>query len=166
MHIGRHDLLTRFIVTIDTHMKRLLPLLALCLLAFSQYTFASDAQDAPQARASAFYAWYIKTGSKPTFPLLDNGIFEYVAKDTVNRLRNDYRHDRLPGDTDYFLKVQDEDEQDWLSHIATHRVAMPGDVAVVPVTFGSRDQTTVIVFMRKIAGTWKITKVDDTSDYR
>lgn len=79
--------------------------------------------------------------------------------------------ERLPtrqatGDADYFLKVQDEDEQDWLNHIATRRVVMPGEAAVVPVVFGSRDQTTVNVFMRKIAGVWKMTKVDDTSDYR
>lgn len=146
-------------------MKRLLSILALCALVFSHIAFASGAQDAPEARASAFYTWYIKTGSKPTFPLLDNAIFEYVAKDTVNRLRSDYRHNKLP-DADYFLKVQDEDEQDWLNHIATHPVVMLGDVTVVPVTFGSKDQVSILVFMRKVGGAWKITKVDDTTDFR
>jgi len=147
-------------------MKRLFSIFVLCTLAFSQFAFSSSTQDAPEARASAFYTWYIKSGSKLTFPLLDNGIFDYVAKDTINRLRNDYRHNKLPGDSDYFLKVQDENEQDWLKHIVAHQVVMLGDVAVVPLTFGSTDRVSVLVFMRKANGVWEITKVDDTSDYR
>jgi hypothetical protein len=147
-------------------MKRLLSILALFAFAFSTNVFASGAADSPEARVSQFYTWYIKTGSDLTFPLLKEGIFNYVAKDTVNKLRSDYRHNRLPEDVDYFTKTQDEDDQDWLSHIAPRQVAMLGDVAVVPVMFGSKSQTGVVVFMRKIAGVWKITKVDSTLDYR
>jgi hypothetical protein len=147
-------------------MKRLLSIFAFCLLGFSHAGFAASATDTPEARATAFYAWYLKTGADLTFPLLKPGILDYVAKDTVNKLRSDYKHNRLPEDVDYFLKVQDEDDQDWLSHIAPHPVTMIGDVAVVPVMFGSKSQSGVVVFMRKIDGVWKITKVASTFDYR
>lgn len=147
-------------------MKRFLSILAICVFAFGHNAFSAGTQDTPEARAHAFYTWYIKTGADLTFPLLKEGIFDFVAKDTVTRLRDDYRHSRLPEDVDYFLKVQDEDEQNWLNHIATHPVVMLGDVAVLPITFGSKNQTNIVVFMRKIAGVWKITKVDSTLDYR
>lgn len=38
-------------------------------------------------------------------------------------------------------------------------------VAVVPVTFGSGDTVSVLVFLRKQGGAWKITKIDDAHDY-
>lgn len=71
-----------------------------------------------------------------------------------------------PGDSDYLTKVQDYDEQDWSGNIATCRTIMLGDVAVIPVTFGSKDKISVSVFLRKQGGNWKITKVDDTLDYQ
>ncbi|MFM0281510.1 hypothetical protein P0D75_26205 [Paraburkholderia sediminicola] len=83
------------------------------------------------------------------YPLLDNGIYVYVTKATVDGLRSAYRHNRLPGDSDYFTKVQDYDEQDWSNNIETHQAIMLGDVAVVPVTFGSKDKISVLVFLRK-----------------
>jgi hypothetical protein len=147
-------------------MKRLFSFFAFCLLAFAHNAFAAGATDTPESRASEFYTWYLKTGEDLTFPLLKPGILDYVAKDTVTKLRSDYKHNRLPEDVDYFLKVQDEDDQDWLSHIAPRQVTMIGDVAVVPVMFGSKSQSGVVVFMRKIAGVWKITKVASTFDYR
>ncbi|CAE6901762.1 hypothetical protein R69608_02968 [Paraburkholderia nemoris] len=77
-----------------------------------------------------------------------------------------YRHNRRPGDSDYFTKVQDYAEQDWSNNIATHQAIMLGDAAVVPVTFGSKDKISVLVFLRKQGDGWKITKVDDTLDYQ
>jgi hypothetical protein len=40
------------------------------------------------------------------------------------------------------------------------------DVALVPVTFGSTEKKTNVVFLRKIDDIWKITKVVDTRDYQ
>jgi hypothetical protein len=110
--------------------------------------------------------WYIKLEANLVYPLLDKKIFDFVAPDTVDKLRNDYKHGRLPGDSDYFLKVQDEDDQDWLAHIATQPAVALGDVTVIPVTFGSTDKVSVLVFMKQIGGVWKITKVEDTADYK
>ncbi|CAE6843628.1 DUF3828 domain-containing protein [Paraburkholderia domus] len=150
-------------------MKKLLTLaVSVLLLAggllFQQGAFAESA--APDASTKAFYAWYIKLESKDTYPLLDKGIYARVTKVTVDRLRSAYRHNRLPGDSDYFTKVQDYDEHDWSNNIATHQAIMLGDVAVVPVTLGSKDKISVLVFLRKQGDGWKITKVDDTLDYQ
>ena len=151
-------------------MKRL-PLLAMAALAIplgmcaAQPVKADGASYEAQARVKAFYSWYIKLNGNLAYPLLDRKIFDFVAKDTVDRLRSDYEHDRLPGDGDYFLKVQDEDDRDWLAHIATRPAAVLGGVTVIAVTFGSTDKVSVLVFMRKIDGAWKITKVEDTAGY-
>jgi len=133
---------------------------------FPHAAFAENA--APDARTRAFYSWYIKMQSKDgneVFPLLDKGIYIYVAKATVDKLRDAYRHSRLPGDGDYFTKVQDYDERDWADNIVTRSPLMLGELAIVPVTFGSKDHISVLVFLRKQGGAWKITKVEDTLDY-
>ncbi|MDR6411393.1 DUF3828 domain-containing protein [Paraburkholderia terricola] len=120
----------------------------------------------PDASTKAFYAWYIKRQSNDVYPLMDKGIYTYVAKATADKLRNAYHHNRLPGDSDYFTKVQDYDEHDWAINIATRPAVMLDDVAVVPVTFGSTDKVSVLVFLRKQGDAWKITKVDDTRDFQ
>lgn len=127
---------------------------------------ANGASADAQARVEAFYSWYIKLEANLVYPLLDKKIFDFVAPDTVDRLRNDYTHNRLPGDRDYFLKVQDEDDQDWLAHIAMQPAIVLGEVTVIPVTFGSTDKVSVLVLMKQINGAWKITKVEDTADYK
>ncbi|MBB6591526.1 YbjP/YqhG family protein [Ralstonia solanacearum] len=119
----------------------------------------------PDASTKAFYTWYIQQQAKATYPLTDDRIYTYVAKGTVDRLRDAYRLNKLPGDTDYFTKVQDYDEKDWGRHIAARRPIMLDDVAVVPVTFGSRDKISVVVFLKMQGGSWKVTKVEDTQDY-
>lgn len=99
-------------------------------------------------------------------PLMNKEVFGYVAKDTIVVLRSDYKKHKFAERAEYFTDVQDYDEKDWLDHIAVHPAVMLDDVAVVPVTFGSNDKKTVVTFLRKIDGTWKITKVDDTRDYK
>jgi Protein of unknown function (DUF3828) len=152
-------------------MKKLFSLAVSVLLLvggmlFQHAAFAENAT--PDARTKAFYTWYIKLQSKDgieVYPLLDKGIYAYVAKATVDKLRDAYRHSRLPGDGDYFTKVQDYDERDWANNIVTRPPLMLSDLAIVPVTFGSKDHLSVLVFLRKQGGAWKITKVEDTLDY-
>jgi hypothetical protein len=149
-------------------MKRLLStlILALTVLLSWHSGFAAEPQDAPERQVSAFYSWFMKHDNDTTYPLREPAIEQYVSKDTVARLKDEYARSGPPGDVDYFLKVQDYDTQDWITHIATHRAIDLNGVAVVPVTFGSRNQVSVLVFLRKIDGQWKITKVDDTWDYK
>jgi hypothetical protein len=146
---------------------RLLFLYAVLLAAGLFYLQPATSRDLtqPEATTKSFYLWYIHLQSKLIYPLLDDGIYKYVARETVRRLRDDYHHSRLPGDTDYFMKVQDYDEDDWASHIAIHAPLMLGDLVIVPVTFGSKDKVSVLVFLRKQDDTWKITRVEDTLDH-
>jgi len=151
-----------------TKMKKLLSTLAITLLFLPILSLAATANDSiakPEATVSAFYTWYIKKQSHQIFPLLDHEISKYVADPTVKRLRSDYKHNTLPGDADYFTKVQDNDEQDWLRNIRTASPITLGDVTVVPVTFGSRDQVSVLVFLKREKAGWRIIKVDDTLGY-
>jgi hypothetical protein len=149
-------------------MKRLLSTFILALTALLSWhaAFSAEPEDTPERQVSAFYSWFMKHDSDTTYPLREPAIVQYVAKGTVARLKDEYARSGPPGDVDYFLKVQDYDTKDWITHIATHHAIDLNGVTVVPVTFGSRDQVSVLVFLRKIDGRWKITKVDDTWDYK
>lgn len=139
-------------------------LLALICMVVAQAVFARN-DSTPESDTRAFYTWYILLESQLKYPLLDNNIYTYVEKQTVDSLRNDYHQGKLPGDADYFTKVQDFDEKDWANNIALHPTIMLEDVAVVPVTFGSSDKVSILVFLRKQDGNWKIMKVEDTQGY-
>ncbi|MDF7007951.1 hypothetical protein NLR13_25625, partial [Escherichia coli] len=86
------------------------------LMAFSLASHA-DAVASLGLQAKQFYVWYINKQENQVFPLLDHEIDHYVDASTVESLRRDYKRDQLPGGADYFLKVQDYDERDWLAHI-------------------------------------------------
>ncbi|WP_321887628.1 DUF3828 domain-containing protein [Paraburkholderia bannensis] len=149
--------------------KIVLRALWLMLLVLSTFTapgaFAKN-DAGPEATVKSFYSWYIAKQKGNGNPLVNNEIYRWVAKDTVNGLREAWRHDRLPGDVDYFLKVQDFDDQDWARNIALMRAVTVDDVDLVPVSFGSREKSNVIVFLRKQGGVWKIIKVDDLLGYQ
>lgn len=151
-------------------MTRLLSLFAAMVMAitvsWATTTQASTPQDTPEAAAISFYTWFIQHDSDQTYPLREPSIENYVAKETVSRLKNDYAHAGPPNGVDYFLKVQDYDGRDWLAHMHAQRAVMLGDVAVVPVTFGSRDAVHILVFMKRLDARWKIIKIDDTWEYR
>ncbi|CAN0628549.1 DUF3828 domain-containing protein [Burkholderia multivorans] len=151
-------------------MNRLLSLvLAFELVFFASWAPAASAasgRDTPEATATAFYTWFIENDTDQTYPLRQRAIEQYVSKNTVVRLREDYSRGGPPNGMDYFLKVQDYDGSDWLAHIAVHPAVMLGGVAVVPVTFGSKDKVDVLVFMKRQDRIWKITKVEDASDCR
>lgn len=147
----------------------ILSTLALTLILpalFCQTATAAEAAAKPEVTVSVFYGWYIKKQTDHVFPLLDPEISKYVADPTIKRLRSDYKRDALPGDADYFTKVQDFDDWDWLQNIRTANPIALGDVTVVPVTFGSKDQVSVLVFLQRQGAGWRIIKVDDTLGYQ
>ncbi|TDN63566.1 DUF3828 domain-containing protein [Paraburkholderia sp. BL10I2N1] len=128
---------------------------------------AQEQQVTPEASVRAFYTWFIKRDSEDRgYPLMDKEIYRYVSKATVDLLRTEYKQNKFAEGAEYFTNVQDYDEQDWIAHIATRPAIMLDDVAVVAVTFGSTDKKTIIAFLRKQDGVWKITKIDDTRDYK
>lgn len=147
----------------------LVRLIAAVVFAFSAVSTAYCATEStvsPEETVRAFYRWFIEHNNDQTYPLREPDIYRYVAKETVYLLNDDYRRGYLPGDVDYFLKVQDFYEKDWLAHIDMHPTVMMHDAAVVPLTFGSTEKVDVLVFLKKRDGRWKIVKVDDTRDYR
>jgi len=151
-------------------MTRLLSLLATVACAITvSWTATAQARttpDTPEATAISFYKWFIQHDSDQTYPLREPKIEDYVAKETVARLKNDYAHAGPPNGVDYFLKVQDYDGSDWLAHMGAQRAVMLGDVAVVPVTFGTQNPVHVLVFMKRLDARWKIIKIDDTWEYK
>nr|WP_204631487.1 DUF3828 domain-containing protein [Dyella mobilis] len=119
----------------------------------------------PEADVKAFYAWYVPLTAQLKNPLIDDHIYAYVEKKTIDALRDDYKHDKLPGDTDYFTKVQDFDEKDWASHVVIRPPITLDNVAVILATFGSgATKSNIVIFLRQQGGTWKIMKVEDTDD--
>lgn len=124
----------------------------------------------PEAVVKSFYTWYVgKQDARNSryFQLTDDTIYGYVSKNTVDTLRDDYRHNRLPGDTDYFTRVQDLDPQIWLKTLTVHPSIMLDGVAVIPVTFGVKpqDRQNLVVFVARQNGHWRIVKVEDTEAY-
>lgn len=134
---------------------------------FQSTAMAQSDQATPEASVKAFYTWYFKRDEKG-YPLLDNAILHYMSKDTVTRLRYEYHHNSLPDGHDYFTKVQDYDNVDWAANIAPRPAIMFDDVALVPVTLGTKADSKKLnlLFLRKEDGVWKITKIDDTQDYK
>lgn len=158
-----------FDTTTKEKIKTILPTLALTLILpalFCQTAIAAEAAAKPEVMVSGFYGWYIKKQTDQVFPLLDPEISKYVADPTIRRLRSDYKRNALPGDADYFTKVQDYDDKDWLQHIRTPNPIALGAVTVVPVTFGSKDHVSVLVFLQRHGAGWRIIKVDDTLGYQ
>jgi hypothetical protein len=124
----------------------------------------AETPNTPESAVRAFYAWYLQRQDGP-YQLTDNSIYRYVDKQTVDNLRDDYAHKRLPGGADYFTRVQDLDAGTWLKHMSLHPAIMLDGVAVVAVTFGIGEKQNLVVFVRQQNGRWKITKVEDTDGY-
>ncbi|MGN6263728.1 MAG: DUF3828 domain-containing protein [Ralstonia sp.] len=163
--IERNSHRTSYIDTIEASMRKALSIwFATFLMAFSCASYA-DAATSPGLQAKQFYVWYINKQVNQVFPLLDRELGRYVDASTVESLRRDYKRDQLPGGADYFLKVQDYDERDWLAHIKPGKPLTFGDAVVLPVSFGSRSEVTVLVFFTKRRDGWKIIKVDDMLPY-
>lgn len=118
----------------------------------------------PEAAVKTFYTWYLQRQDGP-YQLTDNAIYRYVAKSTVDNLRDDYRHKRLPGGSDYFTRVQNLDGKEWLNHMVLHPTQMLDGVAVVAVTFGDKEKQNLVVFVQQQQGVWKVIKVEDTGGY-
>lgn len=141
-----------------------LVLLLICTLC-PQIAAAKD-YSTPEADVKAFYPWYIQQVDQLKDVLFDDHIYAYVEKTTVDALRDDAKHDKFPGDVDYFIKVQDVDPADWNSHTVIHPAVMLDDVAVILASFGAAGtKSNLIIFLRKYGDTWKIMKVEDTKDH-
>ena len=153
-------------------MKRLM-LAAVALLVALTPLLAIAEESSPESLVKAFYTWYLQQsereftveGVKP--PFYDDAIYDYVAKRSIDILREDRQLYPEDGDghyescgSDYFLGVQDWDAENWLNNISIKPSFMAGSVVVVPVTLGSDMITNMLVLVsRQGDNSWRITRV-------
>lgn len=128
-------------------------------------TAAIAAPISPEAKVESFYRWYLKNDTSAVVQLKRPAISNFVAARTLARLRDDLERGTLPGDNDYFLKSQDIGD-DWIAHIHAQPACLLGDVAIVPVTIGTRDmKTQFVVFLHRERSEWRIIKVSSLDAY-
>ncbi|WP_233847698.1 DUF3828 domain-containing protein [Paraburkholderia sp. HD33-4] len=148
-------------------MRKSLNFLILAFFILFQSLAMAQAPDmsTPKSSTTAFYKWFIhRSSEKHGYALMDKDIYTYVSKPTVDFLRAEYKQNKFAEQAEYFTRVQDYDDQDWLAHIEVHPAVLLDRVAVVPVTLGSTEKKIIIAFLRKQGNVWKITKVVDTED--
>jgi hypothetical protein len=127
---------------LTTNKYLLLAYAALTLVLGVIQPATASALNTPEAAVRAFYAWYLEREGGP-YQLMDNAIYRYVAKPTVDNPRDDYKHKRLPGGSDYFTRVQDLDEKEWLNSMALHPTVVLDGVVVIAVTFGAKEKKNI-----------------------
>ena len=132
-------------------------LLALMCLPVHGYS----AGGTPEQIVRDFYGWYFKTDSGPTPAEYNDGIYAYVAEQTVHNVR-------ACQDGVYYFTKMGSYSAEWndVKVLAGDAVTINEGIFIVPVTFilksGSR---TVISVVRKENGKLRITKVIDPCPY-
>jgi hypothetical protein len=142
-------------------LRRIGTRIALALLCSLWFAQVSAAEQNAEQFVKEFYAWYFKSDTDKSVPEQSPDIYRYVAKGTVDRLRDDLKRGALPRDEGYFTKVQDYSAAEWGASIAVHQATALSEVVLVPVTFGTKNKIDVILFLKKVDGQWKIVKADD-----
>lgn len=110
-------------------------------------------------QAETFYHWYIQQAAEMKNPLGDPNLSKYVESKTYSTLMKAYKADDV--DIDYFTKVQDFDDKDWLSHISAVREIEDPICTNVYMTFGQAAKKHVVGCFVKEKGYWKIRSVTD-----
>lgn len=132
-------------------------IILILLLAFSPASHATNS-DAGQY-VTSFYKWYIKEAAELKNPLVQPELKKYVTDESYKQLMKAYKADEI--DVDYFIKVQDFDDQDWLKNIAADKVITDPVCTQVYMTFGKINPKHVVDCLVKEGNTWKIKSVTD-----
>lgn len=130
--------------------------LILALLVFAPL---AHAEVTATQQAETFYHWYIGQAAEMKNPLADPNLSKYVESKTYSTLMKAYQADDV--DVDYFTKVQDFDDKDWLSHISADREIEDPICTNVYMTFGQTAKKHVVGCFVKEKGRWKIRSVTD-----
>lgn len=133
----------------------------LIALFFMHSAQAEDTEKASQA-ALKFNKWYIGQVAKDHFPITDNPeIDKYVTADTMKKLRHaqDPRFaDDEFYDADFFLKSQDIGD-DWVGNVSVVASEYDPVCTNIYVTFGAKEDNTVVDCMVEEKGVWKVQSV-------
>ncbi|KAA9002785.1 DUF3828 domain-containing protein [Affinibrenneria salicis] len=116
----------------------------------------------PEEFVRQFYAWYIAADNADQPAEMDNDIYRYVAKATVDRVRADLKRGGLPDGVSYFTKVQDYHPVGWKANTVIHPATSLNDgVTLVAESFGQQEKTDIVLFLKQEQGHWLIMKADD-----
>ncbi|MBU9836863.1 DUF3828 domain-containing protein [Rahnella sp. L72c] len=129
------------------------------ILAAMMFTCVARAETTPQQQAEIFYRWYIQQVSGLENPLENPKLSGYVEHGTYAILMKAYKANEI--DVDYFTKVQDFDDKDWLQHITAEKVVIDPVCTNVYMSFGLADRKRVVACFVRDKGGWKIRSVTD-----
>lgn len=135
--------------------------LLIFILLITSTAHAGYSDNAAKA-ALRFNKWYIAQYVAEKFPITDNAeIDKYVTSDTLKKLRHaqDPRFaDDEFYDADFFLKSQDI-EKDWAKNVTVVSSEYDPVCTNIYVSFGKKEEYTVIDCMVKEKGIWKVQSV-------
>lgn len=123
------------------------------------FTPLAHAEITVQQQAVKFYNWYIQQAADLKNPLASPNLSRYVEINTYSSLMKAYKADEI--DVDYFTKVQNFDDKDWLQNISADKVIIDPVCTNVYMTFGQADKKHVSTCFVKEKGEWKIRSVTD-----
>ncbi|MGG7522075.1 DUF3828 domain-containing protein [bacterium BS0013] len=137
---------------------KIIPILSLLIT----YSACAGYSDNAAKAALNFNKWYIAQYAENKFPITDNPeINKYVTASTMKKLRHaqDPRFaDEEFYDADFFLKSQDI-EEDWADNVTVVSSEYDPVCTNIYVSFGKKEEYTVIDCMVKEKGIWKIQSV-------
>ncbi|HEO9145869.1 MULTISPECIES: DUF3828 domain-containing protein [Enterobacter] len=137
---------------------KIIPILSLLITCSACAGYSDNAAKA----ALNFNKWYIAQYTANKFPITDNAeINKYVTASTMKKLRHaqDPRFaDEEFYDADFFLKSQDI-EEDWADNVTVVSSEYDPVCTNIYVSFGKKEEYTVIDCMVKEKGIWKIQSV-------
>jgi hypothetical protein len=144
-----------------TTLLLILPLLLLTFTAFRGYATTQTAEQFVQS----FYDWYFQSDSSNSIPEDNPDIYRFVSKPTIDGLHNDIQRGGYSDDVSYFTKVTEYDADEWHHSMIIHPAVILSDTAIVAVSFGRKEKTDIVLFLKKDHGNWQIIKADDTQTY-
>ena len=131
-------------------------------IAYSAKDSYAQGTGTPEQLVHDFYVWYGKSYEAMPLPEMNDEIYKYVSVYTVNRCRIDYL--KFCKDSDYFMKGNGIEAEDFVNMIIGKAVPVGDGVMVVPVTLTARGLERLphfIVFVRKEEGKWRVIKVEN-----
>lgn len=132
------------------------------LLTGSALASDSDFRDA-STQAVKFNKWYISQIINNVYPITDIKLLKpYVDNETLKTLETSYLNDLEESGSDYFLKVQDFNDNNWKDNVSVNQ-AFPDPICMnVYITLGTgKDAKQIIDCMVKEKNTWKVKYVID-----
>ncbi|NPE58291.1 DUF3828 domain-containing protein [Dickeya dadantii] len=118
--------------------------------------------DAAAKQAIAFYQWYIGQIIQDKHPIQDNdpALEKYVARDTVKALRTS----KVSMDVDFFLRVQDFDDEDWRQNISIESTDADPICVNLYMVLGKRSPKRLVSCYVQENGVWKLRSVTDLDE--